>query len=90
MDRDVAQAAQRMQPEEHELKQLPILAVADDEPTLILLARTLERAGHANVHTTADPREVPALFGETASPRSAPTSSREAAARCCEWPRASR
>jgi len=65
MDRDVAQAAQRMQPEEHELKQLPILAVADDEPTLILLARTLERAGHANVHTTADPREAPALFGET-------------------------
>jgi hypothetical protein len=55
MDRDVAQAAQRMQPEEHELKQLPILAVADDEPTLILLAWTLERAGHANVHTTATP-----------------------------------
>ena len=65
MDRDVARAAQRMQPEEHELTQLPILAVADDEPTLILLAWTLERAGHANVHTTADPREVPALSGET-------------------------
>jgi putative two-component system response regulator len=65
MDRDVAQAALRMQPEEHELKQLPILAVADDEPTLIFLARALERAGHANVHATADPREAPALFGET-------------------------
>ena len=57
-----------MQPEEHELKQLPILAVADDEPTLMLLARTLELVGHANVHTTTDPREVPELFTE-ARPR---------------------
>jgi putative two-component system response regulator len=54
-----------MHQEEQELKQLPILAVDDDEPTLMLLARMLELAGHANVHATTDPREVPALFVKT-------------------------
>jgi putative two-component system response regulator len=54
-----------MQQEEQELKQLPIIAVDDDEPTLMLLSGILELAGHSNVHTTTDPREVPALFVRT-------------------------
>ena len=54
-----------MSQEEHELKQLPILAVDDDAATLLLLARMLELAGYADVHTTTDPREVPALFLKT-------------------------
>ena len=59
MDRDVAQAALRMQPEEHELKQLRVLAVADDEPTLIFLARTLtgEQGSVPFLALTTEPTE---------------------------------
>src|SRR5205823_1744026 len=42
IERDKAPTPQAMSQEEHELKQLPILAVDDDAATLLLLARMLE------------------------------------------------
>ncbi|HTU78661.1 MAG TPA: HD domain-containing phosphohydrolase [Solirubrobacteraceae bacterium] len=51
--------------DDHELKQLPILAVDDEEANLLLLRRVLERAGYTNVATTTDPTRVPAMFLET-------------------------
>lgn len=53
-----------MTPDDHELKQLPILAVDDEEANVLLLRRVLERAGHTSVTTTTDPEQVPALFLE--------------------------
>jgi putative two-component system response regulator len=49
-------------PEEHELKQLQILAVDDEESNLLLLRRILEREGYTNVKTTTKPTQVPDLF----------------------------
>jgi putative two-component system response regulator len=54
-----------MQPEEQELKGLPILAVDDEESNLLLLRRILERAGYTNVETTTDPSHVPEMFVKT-------------------------
>ena len=51
--------------DDNELKQLPILAVDDEEANVLLLRRVLERAGHTSVTTTTDPAQVPALFLET-------------------------
>jgi putative two-component system response regulator len=51
--------------EEQELKQLPILAVDDEESNLLLLRRILEQAGYTNVEATTDPTRVPELFVET-------------------------
>jgi putative two-component system response regulator len=53
-----------MTPDDYELKQLPILAVDDEEANVLLLRRVLERAGHTSVTTTTDPTQVPALFLE--------------------------
>ncbi len=53
-----------MNPDELELKQLPILAVDDSEVNLMLLRRILERAGYANLVVTTDPFRVPQLFIE--------------------------
>jgi putative two-component system response regulator len=50
--------------DELELKQLPILAVDDEEANLLLLRRILERAGFVHVQTTTDPTLVPELFVE--------------------------
>jgi putative two-component system response regulator len=50
-----------MRPDDQDLKQLPILAVDDEEANLLLLRRVLERAGYSNLVFTADPGEVPAL-----------------------------
>jgi putative two-component system response regulator len=52
-------------PGEQELKQLPILAVDDEESNLLLLRRILEQAGYTNVEATTDPTRVPELFVET-------------------------
>ena len=49
--------------DEHGLKQLPILAVDDDEANLLLLRRTLERAGYEHVETTRDPFAAMQIFG---------------------------
>lgn len=49
---------------EQELKDLPVLAVDDEEPNLLLLRRVLERAGYSDLTTTSDPCEVPALVQE--------------------------
>jgi putative two-component system response regulator len=54
-----------MQPEEQELKQLPILAVDDEASNLLLLRRILERDGYTNLETTTDPTQVPAMFVKT-------------------------
>jgi putative two-component system response regulator len=54
-----------MTPDNHELEQLPILAVDDEEANVLLLRRVLERAGHTSVTTTTDPAQVPTLFLET-------------------------
>jgi putative two-component system response regulator len=51
-----------MPADEQALKQLPILAVDDEEPNLLLLRRILERAGHTSVASTTDPSRVPAMF----------------------------
>jgi putative two-component system response regulator len=53
-----------MTPDDQELKQLPILAVDDEEANVLLLRRVLERGGHTSVTTTTDPAQVPALFLE--------------------------
>ncbi len=57
-----------MHGEDRELKQLQILAVDDEQSNLLLLRRILEREGYANVRTTTDPTQVPALFA-TCCPR---------------------
>jgi putative two-component system response regulator len=49
---------------EPELRDLPILAVDDEEANLLLLRRMLERAGYTNVVTTRAPTEAPLLFVE--------------------------
>jgi putative two-component system response regulator len=54
-----------MMTDDHALKQLPILAVDDEEANVLLLRRILERAGYANVTTTTDPTGVPTMFLET-------------------------
>jgi putative two-component system response regulator len=51
--------------DEQELKQLPILAVDDEESNIMLLRRILERAGYTNIATTTDPTQVPAIYVET-------------------------
>lgn len=43
-------------------RQLPILLVDDDEPTLLLLHTTLEQAGFSNVESTTNPTRVPSMF----------------------------
>ncbi len=53
------------QPDEQELKELPILAVDDEESNLLLLRLLLQRAGYTNVNGTTDPSRVPELFVET-------------------------
>jgi putative two-component system response regulator len=50
---------------EQELRDLPILAVDDEEANLLLLRRMLERAGYTRVVTTREPTEVPLLFVQT-------------------------
>jgi putative two-component system response regulator len=54
-----------MTPDDHDLKQLPILAVDDEEANLLLVRRVLERAGHTSVAYTTDPTEVPAMVLQT-------------------------
>src|SRR5918992_5835920 len=49
---------------EQELRDLPILAVDDEEANLLLLRRLLERAGYTRVVTTREPTQVPLLFVE--------------------------
>ena len=49
---------------EHQLKQLPLLAVDDENSNLLLLMRILERDGYTNVTVTQDPHRVPAMFAE--------------------------
>jgi putative two-component system response regulator len=49
---------------ERELRDLPILAVDDEEANLLLLRRMLERAGYTNVVTTREPTAAPVLFIE--------------------------
>jgi putative two-component system response regulator len=51
--------------DDHALKQLPILAVDDEEANVLLLRRVLERAGYVSVATTTDPAQVPMLFLQT-------------------------
>ncbi|MGH2853304.1 MAG: HD-GYP domain-containing protein [Solirubrobacteraceae bacterium] len=51
--------------EEHELKQLQILAVDDEESNLLLLRRVLERDGYTNLQTTTDATQLPELFVKT-------------------------
>ena len=46
------------------LSELRILVVDDEDVNLLLLRRTLEKAGYRRVHTTTDPTRVPALFAE--------------------------
>jgi putative two-component system response regulator len=46
----------------HELKQLPILAVDDEEANVLLLRRVLERAGYTSLAMTSDPLQVPAMY----------------------------
>jgi putative two-component system response regulator len=53
-----------MEPVEQELRDLPILAVDDEEANLLLLRRLLERAGYRRVMTTREPTQVPLLFME--------------------------
>ena len=53
-----------MEPVEQELRDLPILAVDDEEANLLLLRRLLQRAGYTRVMTTREPTEVPLLFME--------------------------
>jgi putative two-component system response regulator len=60
----VAARTKPMTPDDQELKQLPILAVDDEEANLLLLRRVLERAGYTSVATTTDPTQVPAMFLE--------------------------
>lgn len=57
-----------MNPDEHELRQLPILAVDDEDANVLLLRRILERAGHTRVTTTTDPTQVAGLL-EQIQPR---------------------
>jgi putative two-component system response regulator len=47
-----------------ELRDLPILAVDDEDANLLLLRRMLERAGYTNLITTREPTAVPLLFIE--------------------------
>jgi putative two-component system response regulator len=49
---------------EEDLHGLRILAVDDEDVNLLLLRRTLERAGYTRVQTTTDPSVVPVLFVE--------------------------
>jgi putative two-component system response regulator len=49
---------------EQELRDLPILAVDDEEANLLLLRRMLQRAGYTRIVTTRNPTEVPLLFVE--------------------------
>jgi putative two-component system response regulator len=60
----VSKAVSPLSSDELELKQLPILAVDDEEANLLLLQRILERAGFMHVETTTDPTRVPELFVE--------------------------
>ena len=53
-----------MLPAEQQLKELPIVAVDDDEPNVLLLRRVLERGGYTRLTTTTDPREVPRMVEE--------------------------
>ncbi len=53
-----------MLPGEPELKDLPIVAVDDEEPNVLLLRRVLERAGYTSLTTTTDPTEVPRMVEE--------------------------
>ena len=53
-----------MLPAEQQLKELPIVAVDDDEPIVLLLRRVLERSGYTRLTTTTDPREVPRMVEE--------------------------
>ncbi|HEX3510235.1 MAG TPA: HD domain-containing phosphohydrolase [Solirubrobacteraceae bacterium] len=57
-----------MHGDEHELKQLQIIAVDDEESNLLLLRRILEREGYTNLHTTTDPAQVAGMFA-TLRPR---------------------
>jgi putative two-component system response regulator len=54
-----------MMTDDHELKQLPILAVDDEQANVLLLQRVLERAGYTSVATTTDPTRVATMFLET-------------------------
>ncbi len=49
---------------EHSLKQLPILAVDDQESNLALLRRVLGHAGYAHVHTTTAASRAAQMFAE--------------------------
>jgi putative two-component system response regulator len=53
-----------MLPDEQGLKDLPILAVDDEQSNLLLLRRMLERAGYTGVETTAAPTQVPRMLLE--------------------------
>jgi putative two-component system response regulator len=53
-----------MEPVEQELRDLPILAVDDEEANLLLLRRLLGRAGYTRVTTTTEPTQAPLLFME--------------------------
>lgn len=50
--------------DERQLKDLRILAVDDEEINVLLLQRTLERAGYTDVETTTDSIRVPSMFVE--------------------------
>ena len=50
---------------ENALNELCILAVDDEDVNLLILRRTLERAGYTRVHTANNPSCVPALFVQT-------------------------
>jgi len=52
--------------DESDLKQLPILAVDDEEANLLLVRRVLERAGYCSLTTTSDPLQVPRIVEEIA------------------------
>lgn len=46
------------------IKAAHILIVDDEESSVRLLERMLERAGYTNVHSTTDPRQVASLVGD--------------------------
>ncbi len=60
----ITDPADRMTRKEQGLEELPILAVDDDEANLLLLRRTLERAGYSHVETTRDPVAALQIFRE--------------------------
>jgi putative two-component system response regulator len=54
-----------MIPDYEELQRLPILAVDDDETSLVMLRATLEGAGYTHLTTTPDPTLALGLFAQT-------------------------